>query len=137
MRPHSMYRWELVCHKWEVTPRSAESSFCVVGTSASVENQRMLEKDAQLLIGATDAVGSYSKMQRRGGAFSFHSWVTNAKLSVIRTIQGPYRSIQGRCQWVRFKTNIVYSGSAGENGLCRGCAVSRCLLTKSSVIPTH
>jgi hypothetical protein len=43
MRPHSMYRWELVCRKWAVTPRSAESSCCVVGTSASGKDQRMVE----------------------------------------------------------------------------------------------
>jgi hypothetical protein len=42
-----------------VKPASLQSAFCVVGTSDSGKDQRLLERDAQLLIRGTDAYGRY------------------------------------------------------------------------------
>jgi hypothetical protein len=51
-------RWELCCGDWDIRPKSPESAFCVVSTSDSGKDQRLLEKDAQLLIGGADAFGN-------------------------------------------------------------------------------
>jgi hypothetical protein len=50
---------------WNMEPRSAESKFCVVSTSDSGKDQRLLEKDAQLLIHGTDAVARHIGLQPR------------------------------------------------------------------------
>ncbi len=57
----SSKRLELSCGDWEIRPRSIESVFCVVSTSDSGKDQRLLEKDAQLLVGGTDAYGRFLK----------------------------------------------------------------------------
>jgi hypothetical protein len=77
-------RVELFCGVWDIKPQSPESAFCVVGTSDSGKDQRLLEKDAQLLVRGTDAFGRDLK------ATTEHRWepdrvivpaiVTNAKL---------------------------------------------------------
>ena len=51
----STKRMELFCNDGHVAPDSVESMFCVVSTSESGKNQRLLEKDAQLLVRGTDA----------------------------------------------------------------------------------
>lgn len=51
----STKRMELFCNDCHVMPDSVESMFCVVSTSESGKNQRLLEKDAQLLVRGTDA----------------------------------------------------------------------------------
>jgi hypothetical protein len=44
-------KWlELFCGDWDIKPKSRESQFCVVSTSDSGRDQRMLEKVAQLLM---------------------------------------------------------------------------------------
>ena len=48
-------RVELFCEEWAVNPRSTCSEFCVVSTSDSGKDQRLLEKDARVLVQATDA----------------------------------------------------------------------------------
>src|SRR5260221_8661132 len=48
-------RVELFCSDWMLIPKSTESLFCVVSTSASGKDQRLLERDAQLLIRGTEA----------------------------------------------------------------------------------
>ena len=51
----STRRLELFCEEWAVSPRSTSSEFCVVSTSASGKDQRLLERDAGVLVRATDA----------------------------------------------------------------------------------
>ncbi len=51
----STRRWELFCNDWRVGPLSNESAFCIVSTSKSGRDQRMLERDAGRLILGTDA----------------------------------------------------------------------------------
>jgi hypothetical protein len=48
-------RLELFCEDWTLHPRSTSSEFCVVSTSESGRDQRLLERDAGLLVRATDA----------------------------------------------------------------------------------
>lgn len=48
-------KYVIACADWMMKPRSPEAMFCVVGTSDSGRDSRMLEKDAQLLIRGTDA----------------------------------------------------------------------------------
>jgi hypothetical protein len=48
-------RLEVYCEEGEIRPDSVESAFCVVSTSMSGGNSRLLERDAQLLIRGTDA----------------------------------------------------------------------------------
>lgn len=48
-------RLELYADDWDVGPPSGESEFCVVSTSATGKDQRLLERDAQTLVRATDA----------------------------------------------------------------------------------
>jgi hypothetical protein len=60
----SSKRWELFCGDWDINPESPESAFCVVATSDSGKDQRLLEKDAQLLVRGTDAFGRHLKAER-------------------------------------------------------------------------
>jgi len=48
-------RLELYCEEWALHPRSRVSEFCVVSTSDSGRDQRLLERDAGLVVRATDA----------------------------------------------------------------------------------
>lgn len=58
---------ELFCRDWRLSPKSAESAFCVVSTSASGKDQRLLERDAQLLVHATDAYAKRYKADFKAG----------------------------------------------------------------------
>src|SRR3972149_2032808 len=51
----STHRFVMYCADWNIRPLSFESSFCVVSTSKSGKDQRLLERDAQVLIRGTDA----------------------------------------------------------------------------------
>lgn len=51
----STRRIEIFCEEWALHPRSTSSEFCVVSTSDSGRDQRLLERDAGLLVRATDA----------------------------------------------------------------------------------
>lgn len=57
----STQRLEVFPGVWDVAPQSAESKFCVVSTSASGRDQRMLERDARTLAKSTDA---WARQQR-------------------------------------------------------------------------
>jgi len=76
---------KLFCHSHFLTPRSAESKFCVVSTSSSGKDQRMLEHDAQKLVRGTEA---YANLRNRPGTplegrlLFVPVLVTNAKLFV-------------------------------------------------------
>ncbi len=48
-------RPELFCEEWALLPRSTSSEFCVVSTSDSGRDQRLLERDAGLVVRAADA----------------------------------------------------------------------------------
>ena len=45
----------ILCEDWNLDPTSTHSELCVVSTSESGRDQRLLEKDAGLLVRATDA----------------------------------------------------------------------------------
>lgn len=48
-------RVEIFCEDWALYPRSTCSEFCIVSTSESGRDQRLLERDAALVIRATEA----------------------------------------------------------------------------------
>ncbi|GEM_PF-4263691 len=50
-------RIELYCEEWALNPPSTYSEFCVVSTSDSGRDQRLLERDAGLVVRASDAFG--------------------------------------------------------------------------------
>ncbi len=58
----STRRMEVFCDDWCIIPPSVESMFCVVSTSESGKDQRLLERDAHLLVRGTDA---FAKEHRR------------------------------------------------------------------------
>jgi len=58
-------RPELFCEEWALYPPSTSSEFCVVSTSDSGRDQRLLEKDAGLVVRATDAFAHYFPKQFR------------------------------------------------------------------------
>ena len=46
---------QVFCETWNVVPASFEAEFCVVSTSPTGRDQRLLERDAALVVRATDA----------------------------------------------------------------------------------
>jgi hypothetical protein len=81
----STRRLELFCGDWDFKPKSPESAFCVVSTSDSGKDQRLLEKDAQLLIAGADAFGRYLRPEQKTSLGEPNraivpAIVTNAKL---------------------------------------------------------
>ena len=128
----STMRFELFCADWDIKPKSEESSFCVVSTSDSGRDQRMLERDAQLLIRGADAFGRYVKEQRRTqppeqpDQVIVPLIVTNAKLFQARYYPGDISLETGQLptsprpdissiEWVRFRKAFTASGrDAGE-----------------------
>jgi hypothetical protein len=89
-------RMQVYCENWNVWPRSPSCEFCIVG-SATSGTQRMLEKDAALLIGATDAfardLNEFRSVTRTLPAATFTNkcaypvipiLVTNAKMYTAR-----------------------------------------------------
>lgn len=61
----SSKRLELWTREWDIKPKSLESAFCVVTTSESRKDQRLLEKDAQLLLRGTEAYGRSLTRERK------------------------------------------------------------------------
>jgi hypothetical protein len=51
------------CADWQFVPMSAESAFCVVSTTSSGKDQRLLERDAQRLVRGTDAYAGHLKAE--------------------------------------------------------------------------
>jgi hypothetical protein len=58
-------RTEVFCEDWALDPRSTVSEFCVVSTTQSGKDQRLLERDAGLLIRATDVFAH--EIRKKGG----------------------------------------------------------------------
>jgi hypothetical protein len=122
----SSRRWELFCGLWRVGLASFESSFCVVSTSSSEKDQRMLERDVGRLILGNDA---YAQRARPGipvSAADELGWpfvpvlVTNAPLYVARyeptdvsldtgEFAAPPKSVES-VPWVRFRKSFPSSG---------------------------
>jgi len=122
----STRRMELFCSDWRLSPKSAESAFCVVSTSASGKDQRLLERDAQLLVRATDAYAKRYKVDFKVTHNPEHDRVivpiivTNARLLVaeydagavsLETGQLPISSASNLVEvpWVRFRKALTTS----------------------------
>jgi hypothetical protein len=128
MRDSTM-RLILYSGEWELAPESPEAAFCVVSTDSGTE--RLLEKDAQLLIRGADAFGK-SILKSRPRALGEPDRilvpviVTNAKL--YQAIYDPHSiSLESgqlpippvpeisELRWIRFrKPFIAASRDAGE-----------------------
>jgi hypothetical protein len=117
---------ELFCGDWKLIPKSAESMFCVVSTSASGKDQRLLERDVQLLVHGTDAFARQFKVDyvKKGGNEPDHTVVpaivTNAELFVAGYKTGDVSLESGQlpmplpaplqpAPWVRFRK--AFSGN--------------------------
>jgi hypothetical protein len=78
----------LFCETWSLWPPSPRSEFCVVGTSASGRDQRLLERDASLVVCATDALAhdvQRHKTLGKGPPYLFVPViVTNAQIYTAR-----------------------------------------------------
>lgn len=84
----STKRMELFCSDCRLAPGSFESMFCIVSTSDSGKDKRLLERDAQRLVRATDAYAFRFqrefkvKAQPEPNRFVVPVIVTNAKMFV-------------------------------------------------------
>lgn len=122
----STRRMELFCSDWLLMPKSAEAAFCVVSTSDSGKDQRMLERDVQLLVRATDA---YAQRYKRNLRPQFPELdilfvpllVTNAKLFVADydpadvsldsgQFSTPLPATVSPSPWVRFRKAFPSAG---------------------------
>lgn len=121
-------RMELFCSDWLFMPKSAESAFCVVSTSESGRDQRMLERDVQRLVRGTDAYA-----QRRKWGFHVTGvseadrpilpvLVTNAKLFLAEydpanvsletgQLPMPRPATLSPVDWVRFRKGFTSAGN--------------------------
>jgi len=123
----STRRMEVFCSDWWLAPPSSESAFCVVSTSESRKDQRLLERDAQRLIRGTDGYALHYRrtFQRRRDAEPDRPivavLVTNAKLFLARYETAAVSLDTGQfamspdadispVQWVRFRKPFASSG---------------------------
>jgi hypothetical protein len=97
-------RLQIYSAEWQFSPASAQSAFCVVSTSTTGADSRLLERDSQLLIRATDA---YAMAEKRRYEFKqmaprlprqpiIPMIVTNAQLFVARYEPGEVSLETGR-----------------------------------------
>lgn len=85
-------RLEIYCEEWAVEPESTRSEFCVVSTSESGRDQRLLERDAGLVVRATDAFAHGFRKRVRpdrdsapdAACLFLPTIVTNAPLYTVR-----------------------------------------------------
>ncbi len=119
----------LYCETWEFEPASLCSAFCIVGTSKSGKDQRLLERDAGLLIGATDAFSrdrsqGPSKLRQtlQARCLVIPVIVTNAKLYFTRYEPTEISLESGEFEespeienahWIRFSKTFTAGGDAG------------------------
>jgi hypothetical protein len=124
-------RMELLCDDRRLKPKSAESAFCVVSTSYSGKDQRMLEPDAQRIVRATDAYAQHYKQDFKGKQFPdvnrlfLPVIVTNAKLFVAGYDPAADVSLEtgelskrppatiSPVPWVRFRKAFTTQGQHG------------------------
>jgi hypothetical protein len=124
----STNRMAVFCDEWTLTPKSSEARFCVVSTSVSGKDQRMLERDVQLLVRGTDAYARLMNsdlMWRRPNEPNrpvIPVLVTNADLLVARydssdvsleTGQLPSErpATWSRVPWIRFRKAFSSDGT--------------------------
>lgn len=108
----------LSCQTLALWPKSPCSEFCIVGTSKSGRDQRLLERDAGLLIGGTDAFAENFRQRLTRGLVPSRLYVvipvivTNAKLylasynpSEVSLETGEFQAWPKRIEespWIRF-----------------------------------
>jgi hypothetical protein len=123
----STKRMELFCSDWRFMPKSAESPFCVVSTSESGKDQRMLERDVQRLVRGTDAHAQQYKRDFKvkdvpeADRPILPVLVTNAKLFVAEydpanvsletgQLPRPSPATLSPVEWVRFRKAFTSGG---------------------------
>ena len=116
----------LFCETWALWPKSPSSEFCIVSTSKSGRDQRLLERDASLVIGATDAFAQDVREHLRLGQGLSPPYlflpviVTNAKIYTARYKPSEVSLETGEFQespkeideapWVRFSKAFATGG---------------------------
>lgn len=122
----SLRQLELRCADWQCSPETPESMYCVVSTSASGSDQRMLERDAQQVVHASDALAhSFRVGFSRGDSLPVDRLfipiiVTNAPLYVaeyktdeIGLEEGTFKVLPGNIRpvsWIRFRKAFTAQG---------------------------
>ena len=112
-------RLELDCDEWLIDPTSPEAAFCVVSTTSSGKDQRLLERDVAQLVRATDAYADRRRVrftprqEPEPTRLFVPLLVTNAPLFVARYVAGEVpldtgrvaisHSDLSRVPWVRFR----------------------------------
>lgn len=124
VEPHRFGRVHAACEGWNIWPRSRSCEFCVVSGNSG-NSQRLLERDASLLVNATDAFAKDSYRYLRGDqARSFLILpviVTNAKLYTahynpleVSLDSGEFenwpKKIEDDVPWIRFEKNLIAGG---------------------------
>lgn len=116
----------LFCETWALWPKSHCSEFCIVSTSKSGRDQRLLERDASLVIGATDAFAEdiRNRLRRREPLSPPYLFlpviVTNAKIytarykpSEVSLDTGEFEELPKEIEeapWVRFSKAFTAGG---------------------------
>ena len=123
----STKRMELFWADRFLSPVSFESAFCVVSTSDSGKDQRLLERDGSRLVRGTDAYATHYhrtfkvKQQPEPDRFVIPILVTNAKLFIARYDPGKVSMETGQFEtpphaeitsvdWVRFRKSFTSYG---------------------------
>jgi len=124
----STKRLEIFCEEWALHPKSISSEFCIVSTSESGKDQRLLERDASLLVRATDAFAHDFRERFRperdpppsAACFFLPVVVTNAPIYTVRyrpkevslesgEFLAPPQEIEN-VRWVRFRKAFTSDG---------------------------
>ena len=108
----STKRLEVFCEEWALHPRSTESEFCVVSTSDSGKDQRLLERDAGLLVNAADALADTLR-GRFVPDMDAPAIVSQLVLPVIVT-NAPLYSARYRPTDISLESGQFHGGSAGD-----------------------
>jgi hypothetical protein len=116
---------------WEIWPVSPSCEFCIVSTSTTGKDQRLLEKDASLLVRATDALAQDTRVHfKLGGDQSrllLPLIVTNAKLFIARYHPSDVSLETGeftespkdveKAPWVRFSKSFTADGGLDHRSI--------------------
>jgi hypothetical protein len=120
--------YEETCEIWPVSP---SSEFCIVSTSTSGKDQRLLEKDASLLVRATNALANdtrqHSKLGGDASRLLLPLIVTNAKLFTARYHPSDVSLETGeftespkdvdKAPWVRFSKSFTADGGLDHRSI--------------------
>ncbi len=125
---HGRENFRLYCEDWDLWPRSFESQFCIMATSASGNKQRLLERDARLVVLATDAFARHQEQRFQSrqekpllsDRIYISIIVTNAPINAVRYKPTDVSLNSGRFEknpeetlsvhWVRFRKAFTSSG---------------------------